>query len=99
MEKKCCICGKDFIEYANNSYPIKIGVCCDTCNSRFVVPGRLFMSHFPMTNFEVVKNDLEVKEFAHKLKERDFLLINSIQDDMDIYNNPETEEKVIVCKI
>jgi len=29
----CCICGSEFIGYANNPDPIKhSGVCCDECN-------------------------------------------------------------------
>lgn len=33
LEKKCCICGKKFVGYGNNPYPIKNdGQCCDKCN-------------------------------------------------------------------
>lgn len=31
--KTCCICGKEFIGYGNNPYPIRsVGECCDSCN-------------------------------------------------------------------
>mgnify|MGYP003313527554 CR=1 FL=1 len=35
MEKqKCCICGKEFVGWGNNPYPLKNeGRCCDECNN------------------------------------------------------------------
>lgn len=40
---KCCICGKEIEGYGNNPEPIKSkGVCCDSCNVKFVIPSRLF---------------------------------------------------------
>lgn len=40
---KCCICGKEIEGYGNNPEPIKSkGVCCDSCNEKFVIPSRLF---------------------------------------------------------
>lgn len=34
----CCICGKEFIGWGNNPYPIKNeGVCCDDCNSLVII--------------------------------------------------------------
>lgn len=41
-KKICCICGKKFMEYGNDPWPVrKNGICCDDCNNRFVVPARL----------------------------------------------------------
>jgi len=28
----CCICGNKFSGYGNSVWPIKEGVCCDSCN-------------------------------------------------------------------
>lgn len=40
--KKCCICGKFFIGWGNNPWPVKDdGVCCDGCNMMYVVPKRI----------------------------------------------------------
>ena len=39
--KKCCICGKSFIGWGNNPYPLKRdGLCCDACNEK-VIQARL----------------------------------------------------------
>jgi len=36
-KKKCCICGRTFIGYENNPWPIENdGVCCDTCNEKVI---------------------------------------------------------------
>ena len=40
----CCICGKEFIGWGNNPYPItdeEDEVCCDECNYSEVLPARL----------------------------------------------------------
>lgn len=37
----CCICSKVIKGYGNNAEPIKKGSCCNKCNSKFVIPGRL----------------------------------------------------------
>jgi len=42
--KKCCICGKEFIEWGNNPYPVVEDVnatCCDDCNAEYVIPARI----------------------------------------------------------
>jgi len=57
-EFTCCICGKVCSGYGNNPYgamwrdpntneivefdPKPEDVCCDDCNSRYVIPGRLY---------------------------------------------------------
>lgn len=45
MEKKtttCCICGKKFIGWGNNPWPVKFeGECCSDCNAMFVIPARM----------------------------------------------------------
>ena len=40
--KICCICGKPFVGYGNNPYPVTDkGRCCDYCNETVVVPRRI----------------------------------------------------------
>lgn len=47
-EKTCCICGKKFIGFGNNPYPVADtnlddpnGLCCDECNANIVLPTRM----------------------------------------------------------
>lgn len=37
----CVICGKKLNGYGNNAEPVKMGLCCDDCNIKVVVPQRL----------------------------------------------------------
>lgn len=40
----CCLCGKEFIGWGNNPYPLAEGEddrCCDECNYTKVIPARL----------------------------------------------------------
>ena len=40
-EKVCCICGKKYIGFGNNPYPVAdTGRCCDQCNSTYVITAR-----------------------------------------------------------
>lgn len=42
--KKCCICGKEFVGWGNNPYPVnkdEDARCCDECNGMYVIPARL----------------------------------------------------------
>lgn len=43
-EKNCCICGKKFIGWGNNPWPIDTregAKCCDACNDTKVLEARL----------------------------------------------------------
>lgn len=43
-EIKCCICGKTFKGYGNNTWPVvtdENARCCDDCNYSEVIPARL----------------------------------------------------------
>jgi hypothetical protein len=47
MEEKkvCCICGKEFVGWGNEPWPIKQdGECCDECNMNKVVPARILLT-------------------------------------------------------
>lgn len=98
MEKKCCICGREFNGFGNNANPIREGNCCDYCNTRFVIPTRVFLSKNPgaINNFEIVKSNKELNEMEQKLLEKDFEIISTFSS-MKLYKNPETEESVIIC--
>lgn len=99
MEKKCCICGKEFIGVGNNAEPIRKGVCCDTCNAKFVIPGRLFpIKMNESISYEVARNRKEYIGIISELKKRSFEYFGMIPF-MTIYSNVETEEKVVICKI
>lgn len=40
----CCICGKEFIGWGNNPYPVvkdEDARCCDDCNVMYVIPARI----------------------------------------------------------
>lgn len=100
MEKKCCICGREFNGFGNNANPIREGSCCDYCQIRFVIPTRVFLSKNPesINNFEIVKSNKELNEIEQKLLEKDFEIISTFSS-MKLYKNPETEESVIICMV
>ena len=99
MEKKCCICGKEFIGIGNNAEPIKKGFCCDSCNSRFVIHARILDSKIPFAkSYEVVKNGQDFLDLSKKLYERDFEYISKNQNgDIKVFKNLSTDEIVVVC--
>lgn len=99
MEKKCCICERKLNSYGNNAYPIKEGMCCNNCKIRFVVPARMFlhMTNNPIS-FEVSKSSKECANLKSKLESRNFEKIQDCKD-VQIYNNVETDEKVVLCII
>ena len=93
MEKKCCICGKTFIEYANNAEPIRKGVCCASCNGKFVVQSRIL--NWSGT-FEIVRNPDELENLEKKLEEKNFEQMSEFRN-LKRFQNIETSENVIVC--
>ena len=101
MDKKCCICGKTFIERANNAEPVRKGICCDSCNSRYITHTRLLISKIKSEiSFEVVKTGQDFLDLTKKLYERDFEYLSKNQNgDIKIFRNLVTDEKVIVCII
>ena len=98
MEKKCCICGKIFIENANNAEPIKNGVCCSSCNSRFILPIRLSKLTQNKPTYEIAKNTEEFKSLIERLNEKNFEQVGS-SSSVVVFKNPETWEKVVICCI
>ena len=100
MEKKCCICGKEFNGFGNNSVPVRNGTCCDKCNVKFILPGRMYASCYEHpVSFEVVKSKKDAVQLREKLESRDFELIKFASPEMPIYQNVETEEAVLVCLV
>ena len=93
MEKKCCICGTEFIGYGNNAEPIKKGVCCKMCNARYVMISRVFNVQ---ASYEIAKNYQEKQDLKKRLAEKNFELVRVLPRN-ELYENIETEEKVIIC--
>ena len=68
METKvCCICGKEIKGWGNNPYGAldndlniiewkEDAVCCDACNNKYVISGRLY------TMAQVMKKDMKGKD-------------------------------------
>lgn len=98
MEKKCCICGKEFIGIGNNASPIKKGICCDSCNSRFIIPTRQFELSGVEHNFEFSKSLKEFEDLKKRLSEKNFEEVASYAS-IVVFENPATEEKVLICCI
>ena len=98
MEKKCCVCGREYSEFGNNANPIRKGSCCDYCNTQFIIPARVFLGENPgsINNFEIVKSNKELNEMEKKLLKKDFEIILTFSS-MKLYKNPGTKEKVIIC--
>lgn len=98
MEKKCCICGMEFNGFGNNPEPIMSGCCCDDCNSKYVIPARLYnITEKPIGCFEITKITSELIGIKDKLGEKGFEHIKTLSpgtNPISIYQNPETEEKV-----
>lgn len=41
---KCCFCGKNYFGFGNNPDPVAKDInkrCCDSCNSKIVIPARI----------------------------------------------------------
>lgn len=99
MEKKCCVCGKEFIGYGNNASPVKKGVCCDYCNTNFVVPARIFQCKTKEpVSFEILNTFSSGVNLKNNLKNRNFEKIEKVGY-MDVYSNMETGEKVVICLV
>ena len=69
----CSICGKEIEGFGNNAWPINEGICCDECNSKQVVPLRIFLSGVLKDAVAVVKanNTVEFNEHKEGLKLKD----------------------------
>ena len=79
------------------------GCCCDDCNSKYVIPARLYeATEKPINNFEIVKTTSELLKIRDKLGEKGFEHIKTLSpgiNPISIYQNPESEETVGVCII
>lgn len=93
MEMKCCICGKTFTEHANNAEPVRKGICCASCNGKFVVKSRIL--NWSGT-FEILRNSDELKNLEKKLEEKNFEQMSEFRN-LKRFQNIETDENVIVC--
>lgn len=99
MEKKCCICGREFNGFGNDAEPVRKGVCCDSCNSKFIIHTRLLTSKIKSSiSYEVVKNGQDFLDVTKKLYERDFEFVSRNRNgDVKLFRNLVTDENVMVC--
>jgi len=96
MEKKCCICEKEFNGYGNNALPIKEGTCCDKCNEIFVFPSRLYMDpKKPFTHYTVCPTRESFITNSKLLSKNNFYH-HGVLYVMSSFRNDETEEEVIL---
>ena len=59
----CSICGKEYQGFGNNAQPVDDGRCCNECNSRVVIPFRMYSGRLQ----EIKKNgESEVLEIKSK---------------------------------
>lgn len=54
---RCSICSKEFNEPGNNTSPLKRGKCCDECNSKLVLPLRIYMSSDNTTHALLIESN------------------------------------------
>ena len=94
MEKKCCICGTEFVGYGNNAEPIRKGICCDRCNALFVIPSRLIKAKNP--SYEIIKTSKELNKVEQQLLNKSFKLVKTFPYNK-VYENVENEENVVLC--
>lgn len=102
MEKKCCICGKEFNEFGNNAQPVKDGTCCNACNSRFVLPARMLQQVNKFVSYEVARNSKERKKLNKDLMSKGFEIVGTnVSSPLNriVYKNEENEEIVILCLV
>ena len=66
--KQCIICENEYEGYGNNTEPITEGLCCDSCNTKYVIPRRILMIELD-----------EAKERYHKSQERLTKIVEKIK--------------------
>ena len=60
----CSICGKEYQGFGNNAQPVDDGRCCNECNSKVVIPFRMYSGRLQ----EIKKNgESEVLEIKSKI--------------------------------
>lgn len=69
---RCSICGKDIKGYGNSTPPLVGGDYCDECNSKVIVPYRVFLLSLAKKNIAILITQNEVKLI--KPKDRYFTL-------------------------
>lgn len=65
---KCCICKKEFEGFGNNPFPIAGAKCCDLCNSKIVIPLRLFYHSLDKQNVALLIKEKELELIKPKNK-------------------------------
>ena len=76
MNKKICsICGKQYEGYGNNAQPLNEYSCCDECNTRVVIPIRMYSNRLQ----KIIDNG-ESKVFVVESKRYDDVTYYYIKD-------------------
>jgi len=83
---KCSICNKEIIGDSHNAQPINSGSCCSECNTKTVVPLRIYLSgiHFDKALVLKIDNTLQLLKPKGKTFELDELQ-NQVQGYIEIY--------------
>jgi hypothetical protein len=58
-KKICVICRKPYEEFRNNAQPVVAGFCCDSCNSKVVLPARFKAAALEESEREAVETKEE----------------------------------------
>jgi hypothetical protein len=49
----CSICGRQYVQWGNNAWPINDGRCCHECNMTKVIPERIARMYAAKLNSEL----------------------------------------------
>ena len=74
-KKTCSICGKQYEGYGNNAQPLNEYSCCDECNTRVVIPIRMYSNRLQ----KIIDNG-ESKVFVVESKRYDDVTYYYIKD-------------------
>lgn len=65
---KCNLCGCEIEGWGNNPDPLienEDDRCCDACNTRYVLPARIYQLHHDLPKSEVEQIIKELKRYYH----------------------------------
>lgn len=67
---KCEICKKEITGFTNNASPLMDGECCSECNSKHVVPLRIFLAGCIKDSVLILKpdNEFEIRPIEKEIK-------------------------------
>ena len=98
-DKKCCLCGKHFLEWGNDPWPLKEeGICCNKCNAEKVLPARIEMIYNKKKETKDADPKQELQTLIKSEEEAIVLYDNAIKNavndkEKELYNHILVEEK------